>query len=181
MHIILLPLVWTHLIPASSFTLEPQVRHTLHIKPKFTPPRSVTKVQCVMLQSLICYVLFGNDTSGCAVKLFFYCTFNSSAVIFLHTRRKKSLLQDLMRSVVQRSKRSDLGNSNLLLHQIFNCKFSLSLFKTFFLMFYCENNLTGQNNKSALWLLCPLVITSSSETQDSRIKDWIGHFSHINK
>lgn len=71
MHIILLPLVWTHLISASPFTLKPQVRHTLFIQPKFIPPWNVTECMvCYTGESLILYVLFGKDTSGCPGKMF---------------------------------------------------------------------------------------------------------------
>lgn len=52
MHIILLPLLWTHLISASSFTLKPQVRHILYIQPKLTSPWSVKKLQCATLERL---------------------------------------------------------------------------------------------------------------------------------
>lgn len=70
MHIILLPLVWTHLISASSFTLKSQVRHTF-IQPKFILPWSVTEsTVCYTGERHIWYVLFGKDTSGCAVKTF---------------------------------------------------------------------------------------------------------------
>lgn len=59
MHMILLPLVWTHLIAASSFTLKPQMRHTLYIQPKHTS-RCVTEViVCYTGESLgIWYVIF---------------------------------------------------------------------------------------------------------------------------
>lgn len=52
MHIILLPLLWTHLISASSFTLKPQVRHILYIQPKLTSPWSAKKLQCATLETL---------------------------------------------------------------------------------------------------------------------------------
>lgn len=72
MHIILLPLVWSHLISASSFTLKPQVRHTLYIQPKRTSSWSVTEVTvCYTGESLgIWYMLFGKDISGFAVKIY---------------------------------------------------------------------------------------------------------------
>ena len=71
MHIILLPLVWTHLISAGSFTLKPQVRHTSSIQPKLTSPWSITKVTvCYTGKSLgIQYVLFGKCMLGFAVKM----------------------------------------------------------------------------------------------------------------
>lgn len=63
MHIILLPLVWTHLISASSFTLKPQVRHILYIHPKLTSPQSVTEITgCYTGETLGSWqVLFGKD------------------------------------------------------------------------------------------------------------------------
>lgn len=86
MHIILLPLVWTHLISASSFTLKPQVRHILYIHPKLTSPQSVTEITgCYTGETLgIWQVLFGKDISGFTVKMlciYFQsksnnCTFN---------------------------------------------------------------------------------------------------------
>lgn len=70
MHIILLPLVWTHLISASSFALKPQVRHTLYIQPKHASSRSVTEVTvCYTGQSLGIWCV-GKDISGFAAKMY---------------------------------------------------------------------------------------------------------------
>lgn len=51
MHIILLPLVWTHLISAGSFALKPQVRHIYIFSPNALLPGVLQKLQCVTRDS----------------------------------------------------------------------------------------------------------------------------------
>lgn len=164
MHIILLPLVWTHLISASSFTLKPQVRHTLCIQSK------CTSSQCYKSSSVLYWRVSWNLVRAFWKRFLRFCSKNafnlflSVTIVLLMTYEKKSLLQNQMRSVMQRRKRSDLGNSNPSLHSIFNHSNVLIEPSQNFLIFCCEDNLIGQNNKSEHWCFCLLVINHSSET-----------------
>lgn len=80
----------------------------------------------------------------------------------------KKVIQNLMRSVMQRRNRSDLGNSN----SLFFMATAVILVDSFqnFLILPCEDNRIGQNSNSECWFFCPLCISVVENLRNYRAK-----------